>query len=313
MTSAPADRVLVLANPAAGGGRALTRLKAPLATLRRAGWTLDVVASGGPGELTRAAADAWQAGQRAFVAAGGDGTTWEVVQGLMEARAPGEPTPWLGVLPVGTGNSFLRDRGIQRLPQAIEALLAGHRQAVDVGRLDTRDRGPIWSLNLVSVGFVADICARANARFKWAGPAGYVLGLLGELARLRSGTIGLQAAGDEPRELATTFVCWCNSQYTGGAMHMAPGARIDDGAGDLIVLGPMARGALLAAFPRIYRGTHLALAEVAHARSSGWRIALDGPCAVMVDGEVLRAWPTAWTCEAAALQMCLPPLPPHPP
>src|ERR1039458_558215 len=91
----------------------------------------------------------------------------------------------LGFLPLGTGNSFLRDFSKNGLQHATEALLTGKRRRCDVLML-THATGVLYYINLLSVGFTADVTALANGRFKRLGEAGYALAALGSLMRLRS-------------------------------------------------------------------------------------------------------------------------------
>src|SRR5688500_2909574 len=109
---------LAVVNPAAGGGRCGKQFPAALERLRNAGVEIDVVETGGPGEATPLVQRAWHEGRRRFIGVGGDGTGYEIVNGLFplaSADRSGE-RPSLGFLPLGTGNSFLRDftdRGVE--------------------------------------------------------------------------------------------------------------------------------------------------------------------------------------------------------
>src|ERR1700751_4385458 len=102
------DRFFAIVNPAAGGGKS-ARLAGPaLARLREKGLRIDVIASTGPGHAVELAREAYEQGYRRFLAVGGDGTAHELINGVF-ALQPGVPRIELGFLPLGTGNSFLRD------------------------------------------------------------------------------------------------------------------------------------------------------------------------------------------------------------
>ena len=108
-------RFLAVVNPAAGGGRCGKLAPAALEKLRAKGVELDVVESSGPGDTVRLAREAYVKGVRRFIAVGGDGTSYEIVNGLFPEAASGARAA-LGFLPLGTGNSFLRDfsdRGVE--------------------------------------------------------------------------------------------------------------------------------------------------------------------------------------------------------
>jgi len=146
---------LAIVNPAAGGGRSRKLLGPALERLRAGGIEVKVAATRSPGEATKIAADAYERGVRNFIAVGGDGTSYEVVNGLYpQALTGGRPT--LAFLPLGTGNSFLRDFSDRGVEYAIESLLAQRSRACDVLRLRHR-AGVIYFINLLSVGFSADV------------------------------------------------------------------------------------------------------------------------------------------------------------
>ena len=107
---------LAIVNPAAGGGRSRKLLGPALARLQAGGIDVKVAETRAPGEATEIASAAYGRGVRNFIAVGGDGTSYEIVNGIIpESRSQGIPDtledriPTLGFLPLGTGNSFLRD------------------------------------------------------------------------------------------------------------------------------------------------------------------------------------------------------------
>jgi YegS/Rv2252/BmrU family lipid kinase len=292
---------LAIVNPAAGGGRARRRAPAALEALRSTGASVDVVETTHAGHAIELARAAYRAGRRHFVAVGGDGTSWEVVNGLFPDARGDEVT--LGLLPLGTGNSFLRDFSQDGAKDALDALVAGRRRPVDLVCM-THEDGHLFSLNILSIGFVADICVTANRRFKAFGQASYVFGVFAELARLRPDTHSLVIDG-QPAERPSTFVSFNNSQFTGGAMHMAPGARTDDGTMSLIEVAPMGRLELLRTFPKIFAGTHVTTPKVTERQVTSVRFARPNPVDVMVDGEVLTVTPSSIDVWPGALQVCI--------
>ena len=268
---------MALVNPTAGGGRA-GRLADAL--LPRFG-DLDVRRTTGPGHATALVAEARKRGVNRFLAVGGDGTLHEVVTGALSV--PG-PRPTLGLCPVGTGNSFGRDVPVRDVADAVAAWRGGHTRTCDVLRLE-HDGDPLYAINLVGLGFSATAGSLMNRRFKALGVAGYIAAVLVEVARLKAPVIPFTVDGS-PNELATTMLSLCNSRYTGGAMCMAPDARIDDGRLDVMHLGALSRGRFVTAFPKIFAGTHPSMPEVQMRTAT--RVELDGSqVEVMVDGEVI--------------------------
>src|SRR4029077_15571875 len=100
--------------------------------------------------------EAYANGRRKFIAVGGDGTSYEIVNGLFPEAMHESERPTLAFLPLGTGNSFLRDFSSGGVAYAMESLLAGRSQPCDVLRMRHR-QGLIHYINLLSMGFSADV------------------------------------------------------------------------------------------------------------------------------------------------------------
>lgn len=284
---------LYIVNPNAGGGRCGRQVDHVLARLKERGLKFHVVWTKRPGHATQLARAAYRQGERRFVAVGGDGTAFEVVNGIMPA--PDRAT--LGFLPLGTGNSFLRDFTERGVDHCVDTLAAGQTRACDLIRIH-HDDGILYSINLVCLGFPADVASVTNRRFKFLGRFGYVLGVLAKLARLPRPVIAYD--GHRERCLYVTFA---NSKYTGGTMMIAPRADPSDGLIELVHVRPMGRLRLLRVFPRIFKGTFLELPEVERRGVKRVGFDLDGAMDVMIDGEVFTLRCTALECVPHALDV----------
>ena len=277
---------LVVVNPAAGGGRGRKLVRPALERLRAGGLKLEVVETTKPGEATRLAREHYARGYRRFLAVGGDGTSYEIVNGLFPGAESGEP-PELGFLPLGTGNSFLRDFTRQGVEGALEALLAHRTRSCDVMRMRHKD-GVIHYINLLSVGFAADVNMTRCRSFSGWGEAGYFLSIFLRLAELRRRPFPLRVDAEAKADMRRClFLTFNNSKYTGGTMMIGPNAEVDDGLIEYVRWGPIGRIGLIRNLSTLYDGTHVMhpLAE----RRPAYRIdfELDGPVDVMVDGEAL--------------------------
>jgi diacylglycerol kinase (ATP) len=280
------DTFLAIINPAAGGGRCRKLVGPALERLRAGGLTLETVETSGPGDATRIARDYYGRGYRRFLAVGGDGTSYEIVNGLFPGAENGE-TPVLGFLPLGTGNSFLRDFTKLGVEGAMEALLARRTCACDVLRMRHRD-GVIHYINLLSVGFAADVNATRSRTFAGWGEPGYFLSIFLRLAQLRRRPFPLRLEEDGvPDTRRCLFLTFNNSKFTGGTMMIAPNAEVDDGLIEYVRWGPIGRMGLIRNLSTLYNGTHIhhPLAERHAARRIEFD--LDAPVDVMVDGEAL--------------------------
>jgi diacylglycerol kinase (ATP) len=311
------ETFLAIINPAAGGGRCGERVGSTLDRLRAAGIRIETAETRAAGEATRIARDAYKHGFRMFLAVGGDGTAYEIVNGIipestsqeggyresgyevsglaskgvLSAQAE-ERIPTLGFLPLGTGNSFLRDfvDGTQNkdgLEHAIRALEERHSRACDVLRLVHRE-GEIYFTNLLSVGFAADVAMLRHRRFQRLGQFGYLLSIFLCLARLDRRPFPARVDGQgEFDSRPCLFLTFNNSKFTGGTMMIAPDAVTDDGLIEYVRWGPIGRLGLIRNLATLYDGTHTRhpLAERRAIRRVEFQ--LDGPVDVMVDGEVL--------------------------
>ena len=277
---------LAIVNPAAGGGRSRKLLAPALDRLRAGGLEVEVAETRTPGDATQIAQQAYGRGVRNFIAVGGDGTSYEVVNGLYpQALSGGRPT--LAFLPLGTGNSFLRDFSDRGVDHALESLLAGRSRACDVLRLRHRG-GVIHYINLLSMGFSADVATLRARRFSAWGELGYVTSIFLTLARFNRRPFPVRVEGEtEFDRRRCLFLTFSNSKFTGGTMMIAPKAEINDGLVEYVRWGPIGRLGLIRNLPGLYDGTHIQhpLAERKAVRRIEFQ--LDAPIDIMVDGEVL--------------------------
>jgi diacylglycerol kinase (ATP) len=253
------------------------------------------------------ARDAYAQGYRRFLAVGGDGTGHEILNGIFgratiaqragaerrtaaqsatAERAAGDRVA-MGFLPLGTGNSFLRDYTREGAKASLQALLESRTRTIDLMRL-THSSGEMYSFNLVSVGFTANVGALTNRHFKPFGHLGYLLGVFVRLAQLRPLTFAVRC--DDDREWdrrPCLFLTFNNSAYTGGTMWIAPSADPSDGLIEYVHWGPIGRLAALRMLPTIYDGRHMQHPQASRRAVRHVEFNMPKAVDVMVDGEVL--------------------------
>ncbi len=285
-------RYLAIVNPAAGGGRCGQRFPAALASLEREGLAIDVAETQRAGEATEIARREWSAGRRHFIAVGGDGTSYEIINGLFpEAEGVAEADrPSLGFLPLGTGNSFLRDFTDDGATHSQKALAEGRIQPCDVIRLRCRE-ATYYYINILSYGFTADVGALTNRRFKRFGEAGYKLAVVTRTALLSSRPFPMSLDGGPFQREPSVFVSLNNSKFTGGQMKMAPHASVSDGKVAIVDVGKMGRISLLLTFPKIFEGRHVDHPSVRALEAEHIDFEIDAPLDLMIDGEVVTGTP----------------------
>jgi len=279
------DSFFAIVNPAAGGGRSAKLAGPALAQLREKGLQIDVIASTGPGHAIQLAREAYNQGYRRFLAVGGDGTAHEILNGVFAGHSSVERVA-LGFLPLGTGNSFLRDFAKDGAEASLQALLENRKRPVDLIRL-THATGEIYSFNLLSVGFTADVAALTNRMFKPFGHLGYLLGVFVRVVQLRRRVFPLRCDDDEKwDERRSLFLTFNNSKYTGGTMLIAPNADPTDGLIEFVRWGPIGRLGLLRMLPRLYDGTHIEHPLAARRAVRQVEFKAGAPVDFMIDGEV---------------------------
>jgi diacylglycerol kinase (ATP) len=291
--------MIIIANPKAGHGRGAQSLSQVEAFLSERHIVHRTAVSERPGHVTDLAAEAAGRGESPIVLVGGDGTLFEAVNGMAKA---GRFLP-VAQIPVGTGNSFIKDLGVESVEDGLRALTGGRTRAVDVGRVRSA-AGEYHFVNLVGAGFVASVVSRASS-LKLFGDLSYKIGVMLELVVLKAASCRLTVDGKESVRDAL-FVEVCNSRKTGGEMIMAPSAVVDDGLFDVVVARAMSRGTLLKLFPLIFRGEHVKDPHVEVLRGSRISVSFEPPQWVTPDGEILGKTPLDIEVVPRALEVfCL--------
>jgi len=285
-------KTLLVVNPAAGYGRGKKTFERLEPRLRAEMPGLEVRFSEHPGHAVTIGREAAGAGYDRLLCLGGDGTPFEVINGLYAEGRPGR-VPEIGQIPAGTGNSFLRDFDIQTPEQALEAILAGRRRKVDLLEFHYQEAGRTvhrYSLNIIGVGLIADILRLTNERLKFLGAAGYSLAVLIRLARGMSNRIVIEADGRR-REFADSALVISNSKYTGGKMKIAPPADASDGRADLVLFNSVNRREIVAIFGGVFSGKHMSHPKVDTLQAAAISVEAEPPLRLMADGELLGDTP----------------------
>jgi YegS/Rv2252/BmrU family lipid kinase len=284
-----ASATLAIVNPAAGFGKAAKLLGPAMDRLRAAGVEFDVAETRHAGHATEIAREAYRQGYRRFIAVGGDGTSFETVNGLFPEALNDKP-PTLGFLPLGTGNSFLRDftsnsKGAGA-EYALQAIIENRSRPCDVIRLKHK-QGEIFYINILSLGFVADVATLANRRFKRLGAASYGLAVVMQLFNFQKRVFPLTLDGQPlAHSPSTALLIFNNSKFTGGNMMLAPNADTSDGQIE-IVRWSADRFDFIRNFPKCYDGSHINHPLIWQARARRIELNFDGPTDIMIDGEVM--------------------------
>jgi YegS/Rv2252/BmrU family lipid kinase len=281
-------RFAVLVNPQGGirRGAAILEEVRPLFAAQNA--ELEVQYTEGPGHATALVKTLDFSQCDGLCVIGGDGTIHEVVNGCQERSEP--ITIPLGLIPGGTGNSVVLTLGYATPVEAVQRILTGRSQAVDVARVSMRDK-TINCLNVVGWGAVVDISRMAEQN-RWMGRSRYTVATLRHLMfpQRRHARLVLD---DQILEDEFLFVMGCNTQFTGKGMRLAPHANLSDGKIDVIVLRRASLIQILQIFSRIFDGSHTTVDCVEYFQVRSFSIESQNEDLLNLDGEVKGQSPVA--------------------
>ena len=298
-----AERHLVILNPAAGKGAAGARAGEISRLLKAHGVRHELVLTERPLHAALIAERAAGEGYDVVVAAGGDGTGNEVLNGLLSAADRGLAIPALGFLCAGRGNDFAFGAGAPAgLEEGCAALGGGGRRLMDVGRVSGPQlEGARYFGNGIGIGFDTIVGLEAAKMKRVHGFLGYVLGALKTMfLYYRAPKVALSWDG-AAREQKALQISAMNGRRMGGAFLMTPEALNDDGQLDLCIAGEPRRLAMLGIIMQYLQGTQASSRHIRMGRASRVEIrALEGELALHADGEVLGTSISGLTAE------CLP-------
>jgi YegS/Rv2252/BmrU family lipid kinase len=297
----------VVVNTESGAGRTGSRWPAIARELSRSELQFDAVFTRQPGDATRLAAEGAAGGYAAVVAVGGDGTVNEVVNGLMAAGSDAATRPALGVLPGGSAQDFARSAGIPLDMRAAARFLArAQPRPVDVGCIRFAGGGMRYFANYAGTGFDATVAAHARSvGHPFRGALAYVVGFFRVLHGYTNRRFSVRLNGGPPLVSARriNMVILANGTSYAGYLRMAPGASLDDGLLDVIVIGDVGRLELLVHLPLALFGRHLEHPKVIARRARTATITAAEPVPVQSDGELAGQLPAEFAVIPGALRL----------
>ena len=283
-------RYQVIVNPAAGQGNGLKSLPAIERNLTRHGLDFTLLQSERPGQVLELARQGASQGYDVIVAAGGDGTVNEVLNGLMQARQEGAGSPVLGVLCVGRGNDFGGSVGIPAdLERACQALAEGRTRRIDIGRV----AGGIFPngryfANCVGVGFDAIATIEVGKLPRWGGFLSFLTAVLKTVFLYNRAPLAKIEFGDRTLTQRSLMISIMNGRRLGGGFIMAPDSQPDDGFFDLCIAEQMSSFQVLRLIPYFFKGTQATQPAIKTGRAARISItAQDGPLPAQTDGEII--------------------------
>jgi diacylglycerol kinase (ATP) len=296
-----------LVNPASANGSTGRRWPELARRAAAAGLEGDTLLSERQGHLAELAREAALGGARLLVVVGGDGSVYEVANGLAGIADP----PEIAIVPRGTGWDFVRTFGIPRdVERAAAIALEGETRTIDAGRVTYRawdgSEATAVFANVGSAGMSGAIAKRANETTKALGAkASYLWATFAVFSRWQAAEVEI-AVDDEQRTGRMFDVVVANGRFFGGGMQICPEAKPDDGLLDVLTIGDVTKRDLVQTMPKIYRGTHLPHPKAELLRGATVAVSSDTAIPIQLDGEQPGTTPVRFEVVPGALRLRVP-------
>ncbi len=243
-------RVKVILNPYANRWGAKAQAEETAEAFRAAGVECDLVVTETARQGVAIAEAAAREGYDAVVAAGGDGTINEVINGLIRAAGDGPTVPF-GIVPLGTANDFNLMAGLpDTIEESVRVIAAGKTRRIDAGQVNDR-----FFINNSAAAMEPMVTIENIKMTRLSGEIRYIVALLRALVKLKPWQMKLAWDGggyEGPAYLLSV----CNSPRTGGFM-MAPGAELDDGLLDMVFAPEVSKGSVISILLKLMQGKHI--------------------------------------------------------
>ena len=286
-------KTMFLVNPNADRGcawRTVGDLRPLVEEFGGADWTGTVY----PTHATTLAHQAAEAGYNLVIAAGGDGTVHEVINGLM--RVPPEARPRLGIVPLGSGNDFAHSLGIQAIPaEALKQIFTGQPKRIDIGVFEIGHGAREYFNNTFGMGFDATVTIRTHRLTRLHGFVMYLVAVLQTIVLNHEGPRMHIVTDSEAWDEDTMMLVACNAPREGGGFAVAPAAVVSDGFLNYASICRVSRLMMLRLVPEVMKGTHGRFKQVRLGQFRTLQLQSESPITIHADGEVISGFGTEVT------------------
>jgi diacylglycerol kinase (ATP) len=236
-----------------------------------------------PGDIESMAARVCTDGFDAVVAAGGDGTLNEMLNGCMSVDRP----VTVGLIPLGTGNDFARVMGLPTdLLEALQVIRDAHVRKLDVVRVTgSKTR---FMINIAAGGFAGVVSEKLTPDLKAAwGPLSYLRGMVDALGEMQTYHTRIRIDGGAPEHFPMLNVVVANGSHVARGIPIAPMADPSDGLMEIVAIREVPLPSLALLAPQILAAAHMDNDEVIHLRARHFSIESKPSMTFNVDGEVM--------------------------
>lgn len=282
-------KIKVILNPVAGRGfsnRAETEI---CRYLKAEGLTFDLVYTERKGHAIELAKQAAAEGFEVVAAVGGDGTTNEVINGVASAtEGKRKNSCAVALFPTGSGNDFSFNAGVpEDFRQVCSLISKGQTRVVDIGKVTVPGEEPHYFDNQVGIGFDGVVTMEAKKYKRVRGMALYLPVVLKTVFLINKASRVTIEYDDEKIDLSTVQVTVANGSREGGGFFMAPGAKLDDGYFNIVVVEDIGKVGMMKIIPKFMNGEHAGHKGVRMMQAKKVTITSEDALLAHYDGEIL--------------------------
>ena len=225
-------------------------------------------------------------GYDGLCAIGGDGTMYELINGMLK-RDDNHKIP-IGLITGGTGNSFMYDVDCLDPIDAAKRIVQHKLRPLDIAKVNANGE-LFYSFNIIGWGLATD-AGKLAEKLRWLGGVRYDVASIIEVLKGKDRIATLTLDKEVIKE-NFIFIIGCNTIHTGKAMKMAPLAQLNDGKIDLIIVRKTSRINLLKLFPKLFSGDHIKSSLVEYRQVKNFSISLEETNDLTIDGEIIGTTP----------------------
>lgn len=296
---------LVILNPTAGSGKAEKDWPRIEAHLKQARFDFTLQKTEHAGHSAELVKEGIAKGYRKFLCVGGDGTLHHAMNGIMEQDEISSTEPTLAMIPVGTGNDWVRTYGIPtNYEETIRGIKLGKPFIQDVGLASFgQSATKRYFVNFAGMGFDGYVVKNARKRF---GKLSYLWGLATCLFSYKPPELSI-SVNEEVKQGRIFMSIAGIGQYGGGGMRLMPEAITNDGLLDLTVAGDLSKMDVVMNLGKIFTGNFLNHSKVESFRCKSLKVeAIKGTCYMEADGEFIGEGPFTIEVIPNALRVLVP-------
>lgn len=243
-----------------------------------------------------------------LIGVGGDGTLFELVNGLFQSEIPPQDLPVLGILPYGSANDFARSAGINNsIEELIALILSNSTKKIDLGRIILKQNQEIhFFVNIAGVGLGPEVVKSMELSSRVLSPGfNYFSSILKGFLRYQKTKVSC-SCGTWHWEGKLLQMAVANGRFFGNAICVAPEAVLDDGSFQLVIFGDLSIWDYLKNLGKLKKGYKIIHPEVHYYRAKEVLLESEEPCGIEADGEFIGLLPATISILPEAISFLMP-------